>query len=146
MSGSILTAIDFSDITDDVLAHAAKLAESLDAELVILHAAAPEPDFVGYDAGPQHVRDNRAHTLRDEHKQLEAIGATLRERGITTHVRLHTGPTVETILAEASERAAAFIVVGAHRRSRAAKLLLGSVSEGVLRKAVCPVVVVPPPA
>lgn len=146
MSGSILTAIDFSEITDDVLAHATKLAESLGAELVVLHAAAPEPDFVGYDAGPQHVRDNRAHTLRDEHKQLETIGATLRDRGITAHVRMHAGPTVETILAEAAERGAAFIVIGAHRRSRAAKLLLGSVSEGVLRKADCPVVVVPPRA
>jgi nucleotide-binding universal stress UspA family protein len=56
------------------------------------------------------------------------------------------GATVETILAQARERKVDHIIVGAHHRSRAARLLLGSVSEGVLRGATCAVTVVPPHA
>ena len=144
MPTAILAAIDFSPIADRVLALASDLAEKTGARLVVLHAAAPEPDFVGYEVGPQYVRDSRAKELRDEHHRLAEIGDALRARGLEVTVQLHAGPTVETVLASAEHAAADLIVVGAHRRGRAAKLLLGSVSEGILHKADCPVLVVPP--
>jgi nucleotide-binding universal stress UspA family protein len=140
----VLAAIDFSPVSDRVIALAADLADATGARLSVLHVAAPEPGFVGYDVGPQHVRDQRARELRDEHHALHEIGEGLRERLADVRVRLRPGATVETILAEASENDADFLVVGAHRHGRARKLLLGSVSEGVLRRATCPVTVVPP--
>jgi len=48
---NILVAIDFSPISQTVLDAAAKLARSLGSKLWVLHVAAPEPDFVGYDPG-----------------------------------------------------------------------------------------------
>ena len=140
----VLAAIDFSPVSDRVLALAADLAEGVGAELTVLHAAAPEPGFVGYDVGPQYVRDQRARELRKEHHDLHDIGERLRERLPEVRVRLRPGPTVETILAEASDAGADLIIVGAHRHARARKLLLGSVSEGLIRQAPCPVTVVPP--
>lgn len=143
MSDAILAAIDFSPMADAVVAEAARLAEATDAELTLLHVAAPEPDFVGYDVGPQSVRDARAHALHDEHEKLHAMAEALRARGLRVRARLHAGATAETILADAVARGAGLIVVGAHQRSRAVKWLLGSTSEAVLRKARVPVVVVP---
>jgi nucleotide-binding universal stress UspA family protein len=144
MPGSILAAIDFSPVSDRVVEEAARLGLALEAELTLLHAAAPDPDFVGYEVGPQHVRDNRAHELQDEHRQLHVLAGGLRDRGLTVRARLHAGPTADVILAEAEARSATLIVVGSHRHSRTVKLLLGSTSEAVLRKAACPVLVVPP--
>ena len=144
MPTAILAAIDFSPISDRVLELAAELAQGTSSPLVVLHAAAPEPDFVGYEVGPQHVRDQRASELREEHHKLAAIGDDLRSRGLDVKVQLHSGPTVETVLDAAQQAGVDLIVVGAHRRGRAARLLLGSVSEGILHKADCPVLVVPP--
>lgn len=140
----VLAAIDFSPVSERVVALAADLAAGAEAGLTVLHAAAPEPGFVGYDVGPQYVRDQRARELRKEHHDLHDIGEALRERLPDVRVRLRPGPTVETILAEAEDVGADLIVVGAHRHARARRLLLGSVSEGLVRHAPCPVTVVPP--
>jgi nucleotide-binding universal stress UspA family protein len=48
------------------------------------------------------------------------------------------------ILAQADALKADLIVVGSHGRSGFERLLLGSITEKVLRKATCPVMVVPP--
>ena len=48
-----------------------QLAKSFDSKLWLMHIAAPNPDFVGYEAGPQYIRDNRGTELRKEHKLLQ---------------------------------------------------------------------------
>lgn len=139
----VLAALDFSPIGAAVLAHAADLAVALGAEVDLLHVAAPNPEFVGYEAGPATVRDARAHELQAEHTQLLAHAEALRARGLTVHARLVQGYTVDTILSEAERLGVGLIVVGAHHRGPLGRALLGSVSAGVLRKAKCPVLVVP---
>jgi nucleotide-binding universal stress UspA family protein len=144
MPTHILAAIDFSPVSDRVIELAADLALTSSAALTVLHVAAPEPGFVGYDVGPQYERDRRASELRDEHRRLQEIGEVLRTRIPEVRVRLRAGATVETILAEADASGAGMIIVGAHRHARVHKLLLGSVSSALIREATCPVTVVPP--
>jgi len=139
----LLAALDFSDATGQVLDQAAALAEAFSAELTLLHVAAPDPDFVGYEAGPDTVRDTRAGELRGEHRKLQELADGLRERGIPTRALLIQGPTVEKILDEAARTAAGAIVIGSHGHGALHRVLLGSVSEGVMRGAACPVHVVP---
>lgn len=69
---NILAAIDFSEISGTVIDKAAEIAQCCDSKLWLIHIAAPEPDFVGYDTGPQSKRDWRAKTLREEHRYLQA--------------------------------------------------------------------------
>ncbi len=139
----LLAAIDFSPISARVVDQAASLAAAFSAELTILHVAAPDPDFVGYAAGPQTVRDARARELRAEHRKLQEVAETLRDREIATRALLIQGPTAEQILAEAKRLEAGMIVVGSHGHGSLYRALLGSVSEDVVRAAVCPVLVVP---
>jgi nucleotide-binding universal stress UspA family protein len=58
------------------------------------------------------------------------------------HVR--TGKPAAEIVSEAAEWEADLIVVGSHGRSRATRLILGSVAEAVMRDAPCSVLVIPP--
>ena len=141
----VLVAIDFSPHADIVLAKAAELAQALGGELTVLHVAAPEPDFVGFEVGPQSVRDDRAHRLELEHRQLHEIAEALRNDGIPTKAFLFSGPTAEKILDEAKRRESDLIVIGTHGRTALATALLGSVGRSVLHGAACPVVVVPGP-
>ena len=140
---NILVAIDFSPVTLQAIAKAAEIACSFSCKLWLIHVAAPEPEFVGYDTGPPSKRDWRAKTLREEHRELQNQAAELRNSGIDVTPLLIQGSTVETIIQEARKLEADLIVLGSHGRSSLYKTLVGSVSEGVIRQASCPILLVP---
>ena len=140
---NIVAAIDFSAISHDVVELAANLAETYGAALSLVHVAAPDPAFVGYEAGPQSVRNDRAQELHREHQDLHRLAEELRARGLRVTPLLVQGPTVDTLLEEARRLQADILVMGSHGRGALLSILLGSVSTGVLRHAPCPVLVVP---
>ena len=143
---NILGPLDLKTDTAKVLDHALEIARAREAKLWLLHVAAPEPDFVGYEAGPQYIRDARADILRQEHGQLQRISANLTAAGIEGQALLVMGPTAETILAEAKRLEVDLIIMGTHGRRGLAKAFLGSTSDEVLRANCFPVLVVPTPA
>jgi nucleotide-binding universal stress UspA family protein len=139
----VLVPVDFSEGTGEVIRRARALAAGLGAELRLLHVAPPDPDFVGYDAGPQSVRDQVAAELRAEHRELQEHARLLRQEGLDATALVLEGPTVETILGEAERLGADCVVVGSHGRGAVYRAILGSVSEGVVRGARCPILIVP---
>jgi len=139
----ILVAVDLSDSSETIVQKAEVFAKALSAEVFLLHVAEPEPDFVGYAAGPQTVRNSVAQHFHQEHRQLQDLGERLRKSSFEVTALLVQGPTVDTILGEASKLGVEMIVLGSHGRGRMYQLLVGSVSEGVLHRSECPVLVVP---
>ncbi|HBZ68950.1 MAG TPA: universal stress protein [Deltaproteobacteria bacterium] len=139
----ILAAVDFSGVSERVLENAELLARAQGGRLTLLHVAAPNPAFVGYESGPQSVRDGRARSMREEHSALQRQAARLRERGLDAHALVVEGPNVETILREAQRLGSTMIVMGSHGHGALYDALVGSVSAGVIRGASCPVLIVP---
>lgn len=139
----ILIAVDLSDSTNKVVNAAKKLALACGATLWVLHVAEPDPDFVGWEAGPQSERDFIASQFHAAHRQTQAIADDMRSTGLDATAFLIQGPIIETILAEAKKLGADLIVLGSHGRGMMFQLLIGSVSEGVLHNADCPVLIVP---
>jgi len=139
----LLVPIDFSAGTDKVISCAKQLAQATGAAIRLLHVAPPDPDFVPYDAGPIVVRDQVAKDLRSEHRQVQRLAAALNENGVKASARMVMGPFVETIVDQADESLADMIVIGSHGHGALFRMVLGSVSEGVIRQSDCPVLVVP---
>lgn len=139
----ILVAVDFSDATGAVVEAAGSLAGAFGAELVMLHVAAPEPEFIGYDPGPQSVRDSVARELVAEHHGLQDWENKLKAKDLQVTALVVQGYPVEKILDEVERRGADLVVIGSHGHGALHNLLVGSVTEGVMRKASCPVLVVP---
>ena len=83
-------------------------------------------------------RTHAETTLSEACKRAEVVGVP-----VTT--RLATGDPAETICAYAAEIDASLIAVGTRGHSTVAALLLGSVSQAVVRHAPCPVLVVRDP-
>jgi nucleotide-binding universal stress UspA family protein len=140
---SILVPIDFSGVTDRVVAQASAMATAFSGAVCLLHVAAPDPAFVGWEPGPDVVRHQRATSLREEHRKLQDLAESLRQRGIEAQALLVQGPTVETILERAAKSEADLIVMGSHGHGALYRALLGSISEGVIRSATCPVLIIP---
>ncbi len=139
----LLVGVDLSDFTEKVVKKAEEIATALSAKVWLLHVAEPEPDFVGLEVGPQSTRDSLSKRFHAEHRQIQEMAERLRKTDLDTTALLVQGATVETILKEASKLDVDMIVVGSHGRGAMYQLLVGSVSEGVLHKSECPVLVVP---
>src|SRR5688572_8905488 len=97
---NILVAIDFSEVTPQLLQQTRSLAGNRPTKIWLIHVAAPEPDFVGYEPGPQVVRDQVASRLHKEHGALQAQADQLRQAGLEVTPLLVQGQTVEKILEE----------------------------------------------
>lgn len=141
--GKILVAVDFSDVTNRVLESAVTVARALGAEMVLLHAAVPDPAFVGYEAGPVSERRYRAHALRGMHRTLQELAKQCQDKGVTATALSVEGAAAEKIVEQARRLDATMVVVGSHGHGRLHHLLVGSVSEGVLMRIDRPVLVVP---
>ncbi|MES9829573.1 MAG: universal stress protein [Candidatus Thiodiazotropha sp.] len=139
----LLVAVDLSDSTQIIVKEAEEIAKAFSAEVWILHNAEPEPDVLEFRADPQAARESLAEKFHLEHCQIQEIAKRLRKEGLETTALLVHGPTIETILKEASDLEVDMIVVGTHGRSAMYQLLVGSVSEGILQKSRCPILVVP---
>ncbi len=140
---NILVAIDLSDVSQKVLENAKALALALSAKVWLLHVAEPEPDFVGYRAGPQTVRDQVAHKFHEERDELQKEVNDFRKSGIDTAALLVQGSTVDVICRESNKFEIDMIIVGSHGHGGVYHLVFGSVSEGVLHRSSCPVMVIP---
>lgn len=139
---SILVAVDFSPVTERQIAAVERLA-SPGRRIYVLHVAEPDPDFVGFEGGPDEVRDQIASEFREEHRKVESLARALEGKGFDATGLLVQGPTARTILTQAGRLGADVIVVGSHGHGALFDLLAGSVSAAVIRKADRPVLVVP---
>ncbi len=126
----ILAAVDGSALSPYVVGAGIKFAAMPGAELHLVHVI----DAVG---------DSKRLTehLEAGRQILEDLGRDI-DREIPLTLHLAAGSATREILQLAANLHADLIIVGAHDLSRLEKLLLGSVSEPVVRKAQCPVYVV----
>ena len=142
----ILCPLDFSRFSRHALEQAVSLAREFGAEISALHvrsvAAVPElvvagsPPAVVQFSLPPDERSMLLQELQDLENDVEAAGVTIR-------TAIEEGDPVATILSHAAAWPADIIVMGTHGRTGFERLLLGSVAERVLRKAMCPVLTVP---
>jgi nucleotide-binding universal stress UspA family protein len=144
---NILCPIDFSDTSTRALSYAAAIARWYESRLEVLHVApafhsgltpATSARFDGDSPFPVSHDDIVAEIRRAVDA---AHGGGLNVRALAQDGRAH-----ELIVCRAQAQPADLLVMGTHGRSGVNRLLLGSVTEKVLRTAPCPVLTVPPAA
>ena len=144
---TILAFIDFSDVTDAVVETSANLARALKSKLVLVHVATPESDYEGDEKRRDISREGVSDEMHDYHHKLQKLESNYRDAGIDTTSLLvpvpPRGKPVRKILQEIARVRPGLIVVGSHGHGLIHDVPMGSVSSAVVRKAACPVVVVP---
>lgn len=140
---NLLAAIDFSEAMSGVLEQTEQLAHAFGGKVWLVHVAPPEPDFVGYDPGPQTERDLVARHRHQDHRRLQSTADELRAKGLDVTALLLQGVTADEILREADRVEADMIILGSHGHGAVYHLLVGSASKGVLHRSTRPVLIVP---
>lgn len=150
MYPKILVALDGSPTSDAALAEAIRLAKEQASSLRLVHVVDQRPAYLGAETVEQVDEYEHALCRAGEAVLAEALAAVRRE-GLAAEVRLLRIETIEQhaadeVVAEAKRWPADLVVIGTHGRGGVEHMLLGSVAEKVLRKAPCPVLIVPPAA
>ena len=139
----LLVAVDLSESTQTIVKKVEEFTKEIPVKVWVLHNAVPEPDIVEFKVDPIAARENLAKKFHNEHCQIQELADRMRKAGLDATALLVHGATVETILKETSDLDVDMIVVGSHGRGAMYKLLVGSVSEGILHKSRIPILVIP---
>ena len=140
---NILVAVDLDKGDQQLLDQASLLAMKFDAKVWIIHIATPDPDFVGFDAGPVYIRKTLADDLRKEHKNLQGYAVALTDQGVRADALLLQGPTVDTIFEEVTKLEADLLVIGAHKHNFFKRVFGQEVSHQIIDKSRIPMLIVP---
>jgi nucleotide-binding universal stress UspA family protein len=140
---NILVAVDFNDNIGDLLGYAESIAIKFGSKVWLIHVSAPDPDFVGYEPGPQYIRDSRAQELKDEHRRLQGLRKTFLSQNLKSEALLIQGSTVETVLEEAKKLNSDLLIVGTHKYGYIESFFLESVSLELFRNANIPFMAIP---
>ncbi|WP_414660107.1 universal stress protein [Horticoccus sp. 23ND18S-11] len=142
---TILAPIDFSPVSDRVVAEAACLARALDGRVVLLNVTAPVIIAADYTAFIESIAEITDLTAKAAAKELAKIEDRLENEFTHAESIQLTGAAVPAIIDQATKLEADYIVIGSHGHTAFFDLLVGSTASGVLKRAPCPVVVVPAP-
>lgn len=136
---TILHPTDFSPRSQQAYWLACALARDHGARIILAHVLPPPIVVYGNGIVPPMPEDNRA--LQEQSlKTLQAQTAP-----IPVEARLVDGDPVAEIVNLAKETKSDLIVMGTHGWTGLSRLLMGSVAEGVVRKAPCPVLTIKNP-
>ena len=138
----IVVATDFSDASDRAVDYALSLAETMNAELVLVHAYGLP--LYGFPDGVLLPSPEVAANISDVAQ--EALGRTL-EKAKRRYARvtsvLRDGDAREEVEAVARDIGADLIVTGSRGRGAFKRWVLGSVAEQIVRTSKIPVLTVP---
>lgn len=133
---TIVCGVSGAPSTPCVLDAAVTLSEQFEADLVVVHVASginPQGEGIAPPFDPDAYRtgalERGAAILRREAREVLEAGA----RG-----RVEIGATAPRLAAVAQDESASLLVIGCRRRR-----LLRNVAAAVVRRAVCPVLVIP---
>jgi nucleotide-binding universal stress UspA family protein len=142
MFKKILYPTDFSDVSKKALNYILQLKEAGAKEVVVLHVI----DQKGIDAISRYAAGGAEPMIREITKEAREEGKRiekeLMERGFIVKLRIETGVPLKEILKVEDEEKVSAIIIGSHGKTNLEEMLLGSVSEKVIRQSKNPVLVV----
>jgi nucleotide-binding universal stress UspA family protein len=140
MYNTILVPLDGSARAEAILPHVEELARRNHATVIFLQVVDPTtsiPDLEGL------ATEINLEIVQEEIKSamdyLTGLQNQLRQKAIESRVLVERGSVVDAIIAVAEREKADLIAMASHGRTGLARVLFGSVAQGVLNRAVQPV-------
>ena len=137
----ILSAIDFSDFTDSLLSCSVALGKALGARLLLAHVTVDVGALLEHNETALDISELQQANILDAKKGLEELTATL---PLANEIVVLQGAPADEISRLAAERKADLVITATYGKSGFKRLLLGSVTEKLIKTLSCPLLVLPP--
>lgn len=136
---NILVPVDFSNYSKSALAYASKIAQSYKAQLQVLHIIEETMHPAFSLSGKSSIFDLVPGIKDDSRKRAEKMLKEVVSDDIKSNVYVKGGRAASDIINFAKENSTDLIVIATHGLTGLEHMLLGSVTEKVVRMAHCPV-------
>ena len=133
-----MSAIDFSTYTDNILSYSLALCKKYHAKLILVHVPVDVNKLLEYSESALDVQALHRSNIRDAQQHLEEL---TKELAIESEIIVRQGTPAEEINRLALEREADMVVTATHGRSGFQRLLIGSVTEKLLKTLHCPMLI-----
>jgi nucleotide-binding universal stress UspA family protein len=141
----ILCPVDFSESSVRAYDHAQSLARHYQAKLFLQHVVDLVLPPYEYYAPASYLVELFQRIRADAREKLQDFAKSHTRNGVQPECLMHEGAVTDSILSFAEAQKVNLIVMGTHGLKGLDRVTLGSVAEKVLRKARCPVLVIPKP-
>ena len=135
MLKKILAPTDFSDISADGVRYACQLAKDTGAEIIIFNV----------DVLDESNRVDKREMEQHKKRLAEFVAEKIGDAGLGLKMRqlVDAGQPFGAIVDCAEKEGVDLIVMSSHGRSGLSRMLIGSVTDKILRGSPCPILVVP---
>lgn len=140
--GRLLVPLDGSALAEAALAEASALARQFGASLTLLRAI--EPATLAVTGGSRLFDPTRQALAEEAQAYLTVVAQPLRDDGLAVDTLVGVGAAEAAVAEAAQDREIDLIVMATHGRGGVARLVLGSVALGTLRRSGAPVLLVRP--
>jgi len=140
---TILVPVDFSDCSLAGLTYAVRFAKEMGARIIVLHVTDLGPVMMTTGSGEFHLPTYTQAARRRCADEMQAFLDRVDFDGIPVDTSAVAGYCPAAIHEAAAQQGADFIIISTHGRTGLRHALLGSIAEGTVRRAGCPVLVVP---
>jgi len=142
---TIIALVDFSDVTQRVLEQATLHAHTYGARLILVHVVPAEPAVVEFGiASPTLLQPPSEKRVEKDYGQLLQLQESLADSGVQVSAQQLEQADVGKVVDLCHGLEADLIVVGTHHHGALYQFFIGTYTADVLKKAHCPVLVVPP--
>jgi len=141
---NILVPVDFSDYSVKAIAYAKEIAAAYDSQLQILHIIEEKAHPAYSLSGKSSIFDLVPNIEEESRKKIEKLIKESSGPKVKSVIDIQGGNASSDIIKFASENFSDLIVIATHGLTGIQHLLLGSVTEKVVRMAPCPVVTIKP--
>jgi len=140
---TILVPVDFSDCSLAGLTYAVRFAKEVGTRIVVVHVADLGPVMMTTGRGDYDSPPYIEAARRRCSDQIKAFLKRVSFDGVPVDASAVAGYCPSAIYEAAAKEGADMIIISTHGRTGLRRAFIGSVAEGTVRHAACPVLVVP---
>jgi len=141
---TIVALVDFSDVTTRVVEQSTVLAAAFESRLILLHVVPEQPAVLELGlASPTVLQKPSERKIEADYNNLLDIRDSLAKSGTNVQVQQLEQGGVKKVLEQCRTFETSLIVMGSHHHNALYHLLVGTFTDDVLKRATCPVMVVP---
>ena len=141
MFKKILFPTDFSDVSQKAVKYIKQLKGAGAQEVIVLHVI-DEKELLVLSRVPDQYLRITTEVEREVTKEMAAIESDMTAEGFRVKLKVKKGKPFAEIMKAAAEEKVSIIAIGSHGRSNVGEMLMGSVSENVIRHAKVPLLVI----